>query len=220
MAAKAPGPCGADAANRFDSSRSRHVSANTSFQIVGSRLTEPNPSTMQSNARETAERLVAHGLPAQPTPEAAAAGAEEVIAHLYRNLSQWVGSAGCQALFSRALVLCTVAHPVCEGVRYRPQGPFPHLERLAANAQSCGGDATVAGITAVVSSIVSMLTGLIGDEDIVKSLLENGPHSHQSGAPPVAPNPAQFPPRSANGSDNGRAPTTNREDARNRRRND
>ncbi len=141
-------------------------------------LAESNAPTVQTAAQSTAERLFASGLPPRPTPEAAATGAEQVFADLFRNLSQWVGAAGCLALFNRALVLSTARHVVFQGVRYRPQGEMPHLERFAENARECGGEATVEGVTAVLTSIITMLSGLIGDEDITMSLLEDKPPAH------------------------------------------
>jgi len=185
MAAEAAEPRGSIAAGRHTNSRSEQPIVNAPLQIVGPRLTEPNPSTAQSPARLIAERIVAHALPTPSTPKEAATGAEELFARLYHNLSQWVGSAGCQALFSRAFVLCAVKHPVCAGVRYLTQDGAPRLDRLAENARVCGGSATVEGITEVVTSIVTMLTGLIGDEGIAIGLLEDAPAAPRRTAPPA-----------------------------------
>lgn len=102
-------------------------------------------------------------------------GAEGLFARLFNNLSQWVGNAGCEALFSRAFLVCEVNHPVCAGVRFQLRDAAPHLELLPENARLRGGDATVEGMTEVVASILTMLTGLIGDERIAMELLEDGP---------------------------------------------
>jgi hypothetical protein len=181
-------------------------------------LAEPNPSTTQPPAREIAERLVASTLPARSTPEAAAAGAEELFARLFHNLSQWVGSAGCQALFSRAFVLCAATHPVCAGVRYRTQGATPHLDRLAENARVCGGSATVEGITEVLTSIVTMLTGLIGDGEIAMGLLEGGPPAPHRATPRIVPDePSSY---RADGASDGRHPQMDRSSGHRRRHDD
>lgn len=150
---------------------------------------EPDLLKMHASARATAERLLANQVPSPPTPESAISGAERVFAHLFRNLSQWVGAAGCQALFSRALLLSVDDHAVWEGVRYRAQGGTPHFDRLAENARTLGVAATVEGVTVVLTSIITMLTGLIGDEDIAMSLLEDrrpGPDRSTLGNTPLA----------------------------------
>gem|GEM_PF-4380141 len=175
----------------------------------------------QPHARAIAQRLVARALPSRSTPEKAATAAEELFAHLYRNLSRWVGGAGCQALFSRAFVLCAVSHPVCAGVRYRMQDGAPRLDRLAENALVCGGDATVEGVTEVVTSIVTMLTGLIGDEEIAMGLLDDGPPAPHCAAPRIEPNePSSYKADGAGGSSIGRHAQTERRCGNDRRHND
>lgn len=101
-----------------------------------------------------------------------AAGAEHVFSHLFGNLAQWVGTAGCGALFSRAIALAVPQHPVLRGVRFRQAAP--HLDCLADNAREYGNEATVEAATAALISIITMLNGLIG-EDIAMSLLEELP---------------------------------------------
>jgi hypothetical protein len=155
------------------------------------------------------------------TPEEAAADAEELLARLYRNLSQWVGGAGCQALFSRAFVLSAVSHPVFAGVRYRTQDGAPHLDRLAENALVCGGDATVDGVTEVVTSIITMLTGLIGDMEIARGLLDDGPPAPHRAAPRIEPDaPSSYKADGAGGSSDVRHARTERRCGHDRRHND
>jgi hypothetical protein len=141
-------------------------------------------------ASTIAERLLSGGMPPHPTSETAVAGAEQVFADLFQRLSRWIGAAGCQALFNRALVVTSARHAVFQGVRYRPQGEAPHLDRLAANARVCGVEATADGITTVLVSIITILSGLIGDEVIAMSLLEgqpSGPYDRASGPAPTHP---------------------------------
>lgn len=204
------------AATRHDPLRSWKAIVKAPLEIVDPRLTEPTTGSAHPPALAIAARIVARSLPAEPTPDAAASGAEEVFARLYRNLSHWVGSAGCQALFSRAFVLCAATHPVCAGVRYRPLGAAPHLERLVENARECGGEATAKGITEVVTSIVTMLTGLIGDEGITMSLLENGPPSSGDAAARPAGGNTPYKADGA-GSSNGRDARTDRRRGNDRR---
>jgi hypothetical protein len=124
-------------------------------------------------AQAAAHRLLVSGMPEHGTPDATAAGAEYVFAHLFRNLSQWIGTAGCHALFTRAIVLSVPRHPVLTGVRHHQQGA-PHLDRLTENAREYGSQATAEGAIAMLATIITMLTGLIG-EDIAMSLLEEVP---------------------------------------------
>lgn len=121
-------------------------------------------------ATAAARRLLSRGIPEHSSPEVVAAGAEQVFAQLFRNLSQWVGTAGCQALFARALVVSAPSRPVLTGVLYRPQ-TVPHLDRLADNAREFGSQATAEGAATVLASIITTLAGLIG-EDIAMTLLE------------------------------------------------
>jgi hypothetical protein len=217
MATEAVERCGPIEPDRQGTTPSRKAIVNAPLQIVGPHLAEPNPSTTQPTARAIAERLVASALPARSTPEAAAAGAEELFARLFHNLSQWVGSAGCQALFSRAFVLCAATHPVCAGVRYRTQGATPHLDRLAENARVCGGSATVEGITEVVTSIVTMLTGLIGDGEIAMGLMEGGPPAPHRATPRIVPDESPY---RGDGAADGRHPQMDRSSGHHRRHDD
>lgn len=123
-------------------------------------------------ARATAHLLLAREIPEHGAPDAVAAGAEHVFSHLFCNLAQWVGTAGCGALFRRAVALAVPQHPVLRGVRFRQAAP--HLDGLADNAREYGSQATVEAATAALISIITMLNGLIG-EDIAMSLMKELP---------------------------------------------
>lgn len=125
-------------------------------------------------------------MPERGTPDAVATGAERAFAHLFRSLSQWVGTVGCNALFARALALSTPQHPVLRGVRFQLQNEVPQLECLAENAREYGSQATTEGATTVLASIITMLGGLIG-EDITMRILEESPRASETpSAPSVA----------------------------------
>lgn len=125
-------------------------------------------------ARATARRLLAREILADGTSDAAALGAEHVLVELFSTLSRWVGAAGCDALFTRAFVLAAPHHSVLRDVRYKVDNGTPRLERFGDNAREYGSQATTEGATTVLASIVTMLSGLIG-EDIAMSLLEEVP---------------------------------------------
>jgi hypothetical protein len=131
-------------------------------------------------AREAARRLLARELRGSDDPDAVAAGAERVFAQVFRNLAQWVGTAGCHALVTRSLVLTAPQFPILTGVRHMQSAP--HLERLAENAREYGGKATIDGVTALLASIITTLNGLIG-EDVAMSILD----AQSSPAPAIAP---------------------------------
>jgi hypothetical protein len=129
-----------------------------------------NPPESQG-ARAIAQRLIRRGRPDTATSSATAARVEDVLAQAFRNLSEWVGSAGCHALFARAITLSAPEHPVLKGVSQQLH-PSPHLDHFAENAGEHGSEATREAATAVLASIIATLSDLIG-EDIVLSLLED-----------------------------------------------
>jgi hypothetical protein len=92
---------------------------------------------------------------------------------LFRNLSQWIGVTGCHTLFARAITLSAPHHPVLTDVRHQLE-VVPHLKHLGENAREYGSQATADAVTTVLATIITMLTGLIG-EDIAMSLLDEVP---------------------------------------------
>ncbi len=131
-------------------------------------------------------------MPEGGSTDAIAAGAEHVLADVFRSLSDWFGAAGCEALFARAIVLSSRSHPVLMGVRNRLHD-VPQLDRFAENAREYGSQATAEAATTVLASIITTLAGLIG-EDITMRLLEEVPHRTLGTAPVIAsgiaPDPA------------------------------
>lgn len=142
-------------------------------------------------AQQTAHRLLACGIPEHGTPDAAAAaaGAEYVLAHVFRSLSQWVGTAGCHALFARAITLSARDRPVLTGVRYLQAAP--HMDHFADNARMYGSQAIAEATTAVLASIITMLAGFIG-EDIAMSLLEEVPPRTAASDPETASDAVRY----------------------------
>jgi len=135
-----------------------------------------------SAARAAARRLLAREMRAGDDPDAVAAGAERVFTQVFRNLAQWVGTAG-HALVTRSLVLTAPRFPILTGVRHMQAEP--HLEHLAENAHEYGGKAAIDGVTALLASIITTLNGLIG-EDIAMSILGEQPSPEPAIAPAVS----------------------------------
>lgn len=146
----------------------------------------------QPTARSIAQRLLVRGISERTTSDAVAAGVDDLFAQLYISLSQWVGSAGCRALFARAIILCAPDHPVLRGVRLGHSAPY--LPNLGDNARDYGGDATADASEAVLASIITMLNGLIG-EDIATNLLEEAVTSAPGSSAETASNTAYDPRR-------------------------
>lgn len=135
-------------------------------------------------------------MPKHGSPGEVAEGVEYVFAHLTRNLSKWVGVAGCHALFARAFILSVQHHPVLAGVSLG-QSP-PYLVHLAEGTREYGNQAVSAALTDVLASVITMLSGLIGS-DIAASLMEEipllapaeAPVAAQSELPATNPNATQ-----------------------------
>lgn len=112
-----------------------------------------------------------------------------MFAHLIRNLSKWVGIAGCNALFARAIILAAPHHPVLTGVRLGQSAPY--LDHLGENAREYGGQATADGAIDVLARVITMLGGLIGS-DIALSLLDEAsalqPENVTEDPPRASPN--------------------------------
>ncbi|MEO6865794.1 MAG: hypothetical protein ABI229_10110 [Gemmatimonadaceae bacterium] len=124
-----------------------------------------------SAALATARRLLSLESPEQGIPDTASTAVEHVFAQLFSSLSQWVGIVGCNALFARALALSAPHHPVLRGVCFQLHDGTPQLECLAENAREYGSQATTEAATTVLASVITMLSGLIG-EDLAMSILE------------------------------------------------
>jgi len=122
-------------------------------------------------------------MPKHGSPDEVAEGVEYVFAHLIRNLSKWLGVAGCNVLFARAFILSTPHHPVLAGVSLA-QSP-PYLNHLADGAREYGNQAVASATTDVLASVITMLSGLIGS-DIAASLLEEVPLLAPDEAPVAA----------------------------------
>jgi len=132
-------------------------------------------------AEELARRLLARDAPAQDAPEAFAAATEQVCGRVSANLSRWFGIDGTNALFTRALVQAQADHPALANVRYSHQSAVC-LERLAESARIHGANAAADGVAAIFTSLIELLSRLIG-QDIAVRLVEQ---SVPADAPPDA----------------------------------
>lgn len=141
-------------------------------------MKEPDPPSPSASERPTvrvmAERMVAGRLSPRMEPDATAEQVEQLLADLFRVLSHWVGSTGCEVLFTRAFVGAAVHHPQLRGIRYTWGSATPRLDALREHAHRNGSESTVEAVTAVLDSMITILSGLVG-EDLAMSLLEDRP---------------------------------------------
>jgi hypothetical protein len=114
-------------------------------------------------ARELAERLLASGGPRPPAEEGAGplAAAGRVDRHLAAELSRWFGPYGYHALLTRAIAQARTEHLALAMVRAGPP-ETPSIDGLADAAQAHGAPATLAGVTAVLATLIELLGRLIG----------------------------------------------------------
>lgn len=126
-------------------------------------------------AREVVRNLI--DLEADTQSDEAPATTSATLAtceRLYRELSRWVGSVGCHALFTRALADAQASHPLLFSVRLQNRAQ-PYFEGTAEIIDVCGASATADALEAMLVTLVELLGRLIGDDMAVKLILQSSP---------------------------------------------
>ena len=90
--------------------------------------------------------------------------------HLYRELSRWVGSDGCHALFIRALAEARREYTPLGQIQLRA-GSDPYIGGVAETVGAYGDAATAKALEAMLVQLVELLGRLIGD-DMATKLIE------------------------------------------------
>jgi hypothetical protein len=90
--------------------------------------------------------------------------------HLYRELSRWVGSDGCHALFTRALAEARAEYPPLGQIKLRV-GSEPYIGGVAETVVAYGDTATAKALESMLVRLVELLGRLIGD-DMATKLIE------------------------------------------------
>lgn len=121
----------------------------------------------------TASRLWPAEAPGADTPEALAAASDRLCAQLRAGLGSWIGGDGYATLLQRALDHAVPAHPALAALTAR----HGSLEGVGAAALAHGAPAVSAGILAVVTSLIELLSRLIG-EDMALRLVATHPPRH------------------------------------------
>jgi hypothetical protein len=119
-------------------------------------------------AREIVRRLIdsrrSEGAEGDTSARAAAGD------HLYRELSRWVGSDGCHALFTRALAEARKEYPPLGQIKLRA-GSEPYIGGVAETVVAYGDTATAKALESMLVRLVELLGRLIGD-DMATKLIE------------------------------------------------
>lgn len=86
---------------------------------------------------------------------------------LYRDLSLWVGTDGCHALFSRALAQSRRERAALELIRLSA-GSEPYADGVAESLIEHGDAATAEALEVMLVRLVELLERLVGDEMAMK----------------------------------------------------
>jgi hypothetical protein len=138
-----------------------------------------------SPARKIARRLVDRRRSERAGADSAARAAVSACEHLYRELSRWVGSDGCHALFTRALAQAQAEYPALEQIQLRPRSD-PYIDGVAATIMAHGDAATAEAFESVLVHIVELLDRLIGDDMAMKLIERSLTGSERDDRPPAS----------------------------------
>ena len=120
--------------------------------------------TPQSRPRASRVRLDAE---VTGDPRAAAASLQRACTRLIENLRDTVGADGCAALLARSIARAEREHPVLSVV-YRQDGREFHLDGISAAFEQHGPAAVIAGVDAMMTSLVEVLGRLIGEDMAIR----------------------------------------------------
>lgn len=121
------------------------------------------PSGNVPAAREIVRRLIGGRPHKQQRGDTAARAAASACDSLYRELSRWVGSDGCHALFARALAETRPQYPALEKIQLRPRSE-PYIEGVADSIMARGDPETAEALESMLIRLVELLGRLIGDD--------------------------------------------------------
>jgi hypothetical protein len=128
------------------------------------------PSRAESPSHSIARRMIESRRAERPGDDSAARAAAAGCNHLYRELSRWVGSDGCHALFTRALAQSRTENPALEQIQLRARSE-PYIDNVAEIITENGEAATANALESMLVRVVELLGRLIGD-DMAMKLME------------------------------------------------
>ena len=135
----------------------------------------------QPAVRQIAHRLINSRRSERAGGDTAARAAAAACDHLYRELSRWVGSDGCNALFTRALAQARTEYPALGKIQLRSRSE-PYIDGVAETIMAHGDAATTEALESMLAHLVELLGRLIGD-DMAMKLIERSLSASERGDP-------------------------------------
>ena len=123
----------------------------------------------QPPARQIARRLIDTCRSERAGGETDARPAAAACDHLYRELSRWVGSDGCHALFTRALAQARTEYPALERIQLHARSE-PYIDGVAETIMAQGDGATAEALESMLAHLIELLGRLIGDDMAMKQI--------------------------------------------------
>jgi hypothetical protein len=139
------------------------------------------PSQNAAPARQIARRLIDSHRSERAEGQTAARATAAACDQLYRELSRWVGSDGCHALFTRALAQARTDHPALEQIQLHARSE-PYVEGVAETIIAHGDTVTAAALESMLVRLVELLGRLIGDDMATKLIERSLAESKRLGA--------------------------------------
>jgi hypothetical protein len=130
-------------------------------------------------ARQIARRLIESRQPEGKGADSRSRAAAAACDDLYRDLSRWVGTDGCHALFTRALAEARIEYSALGEIQLRPRSA-PYVDGVAETIMSHGDPATAEGLESMLVRLVELLGRLIGD-DMATKLIDRSMAASESG---------------------------------------
>lgn len=134
-------------------------------------LAPPDMTADRPAVQQLTRRLIDREAPGD-TPAKQAAAVHSACERVAHDLSRWVGTHGCEVLFTRALTESRTEHPVLATIRVRSELE-PGLDGVPESIQANGAAETATALESLLVTLFELLGRLIGD-DMVMRLLGRG----------------------------------------------
>lgn len=118
-------------------------------------------------AREIAQGMVRAGRSQSSADDSASGAAASACNYLYIELSRWIGSEGCHALFTRALSDARKGSASLHSIQLTARAA-PYVQGIEATVAEHGDAETAAAIETMLLRLVELLGRLIGDDMAIK----------------------------------------------------
>lgn len=120
--------------------------------------------------RTLARRVIDAGRSQSIAGDGASGAAAAACSYLYGELSRWIGSEGCHALFTRALAEARKESPPLQSIQLSAR-LVPYVQGIDTAVAAHGDAETAAGVEVLLLHLVELLGRLIGD-DMATKLIE------------------------------------------------